>query len=53
VIYDPTTHRVRLTPKERLRRHTRYEVRLTARIIDRGQNEVAVSARRWHFRTGG
>ncbi|MEA2309477.1 MAG: hypothetical protein QOI65_1763 [Thermoleophilaceae bacterium] len=53
VTYDPATQRARLTPKERLNRHARYTVKLTARIVDRGQNTIAPAGRTWHFRTGG
>jgi hypothetical protein len=53
VTFDPATQRARLTPKERLNRHARYTVKLTARIVDRGQNTIAPAGRTWHFRTGG
>jgi hypothetical protein len=51
--YDPSTRRATLTPKQRLRAHTHYDVELTIGIVDRGRNPVAAADRAWGFRTGG
>jgi Bacterial Ig-like domain len=53
VSYDRHSRKARLTPKEELDPHTRYLVKLTARIVDRGQNTIAPGGRTWHFSTGG
>ncbi|MFL5781188.1 MAG: Ig-like domain-containing protein [Thermoleophilaceae bacterium] len=53
VRYDGHRRRARLEPKERLRRHTGYEVKLTGGIVDGGGNGVPDSQRTWTFRTHG
>ena len=53
VHYDAHDRRARLEPKERLRRHTGYLVKITGGIVDRGGNGVRDSYRTWSFRTGG
>jgi len=53
VRYDAKKRRARLEPKERLRRHTGYAVKLTGGIVDRGGNGVPDESRTWSFRTGG
>jgi hypothetical protein len=53
VRYDADARRARLEPKDRLRRHTGYVVKLTGGIVDRGGNGVADASRTWTFRTGG
>jgi hypothetical protein len=53
VNYDADARRAGLEPKERLRRHTGYVVKLTGGIVDRGGNGVPDASRTWTFRTGG
>jgi hypothetical protein len=53
VHYDSRHRRAQLEPKERLRRHTGYGVKLTGGIVDRGGNGVPDGLRTWTFRTRG
>ena len=53
VRYDAAERRARLEPKDRLRRHTGYLVKITGGIVDRGGNGVPDASRTWTFRTGG
>jgi hypothetical protein len=53
VTYDARARAARLEPKERLRRHTGYAVKLTGGIVDRGGNGVRDALRTWTFRTRG
>jgi hypothetical protein len=51
--YDARARRAALRPKDRLRAHTTYVVKVTGGIVDRGGNGVRDGARSWSFRTGG
>ncbi|HKP88953.1 MAG TPA: Ig-like domain-containing protein [Thermoleophilaceae bacterium] len=53
VTYDRKRRRARLEPKDRLRRHTGYVVKITGGIVDGGGNGVPDASRTWTFRTGG